>query len=150
MRIIPDIPPKLFTLSAIAVGYILIDDTTANEQNALGNWLMLTAQVLCTNAYYKQVQAERGITNQKTGTNYQSNSYSVNNENCYNSNINSSNNNANNYSEFMNGNNKNNINANSDNDNVNNSDTNINETIAMIKKMINAMREEINNLENNN
>lgn len=148
MRIIPDIPPKLFTLSAIAVGYILIDDTTANEQNALGNWLMLTAQVLCTNAYYKQVQAERGITNQKTGTNYQSNSYSVNNENYYNSN--SNNNNANNYSEFMNRNNKNNINTNSDNDNVNNSDTNINETIAMIKKMINAMREEINNLENNN
>lgn len=59
MRIIPDIPPKLFTLSAIAVGYLLIDDTTANEQNALGNWLMLVAQVLCTNAFYKQVQAER-------------------------------------------------------------------------------------------
>ena len=39
---------------------ILIDDLTANEQNALGNWLMLTAQVLCTNAFYKQVQAERG------------------------------------------------------------------------------------------
>lgn len=59
MRIIPDVPPKLFTLSAIAVGYLLIDDTTANEQNALGNWLMLVAQVLCTNAFYKQVQAER-------------------------------------------------------------------------------------------
>lgn len=60
MRIIPDIPPKAFTFSAIVVGYLLIDDTTANEQNALGNWLMLTAQVLCTNAFYKQVQIERG------------------------------------------------------------------------------------------
>ncbi len=59
MRIIPDIPPKAFTLSAIVIGYLLIDDTTANEQNALGNWLMLVAQVLCTNAFYKQVQAER-------------------------------------------------------------------------------------------
>lgn len=59
MRIIPDIPPKLFTLSAVAVGYLLIDDTTANEQNALGNWLMLVAQILCTNAFYKQVEAER-------------------------------------------------------------------------------------------
>src|SRR5574344_1877343 len=59
MNLIPDIPPILFTLSAIAVGYILIDDLTANEQNALGNWLMLTAQVLCTNAFYKQVQNER-------------------------------------------------------------------------------------------
>lgn len=61
MRLIPNIPPKLFSLSAVIVEYLLIDDTTANEQNALGNWLMLTAQVLCTNAFYKQVQQERGI-----------------------------------------------------------------------------------------
>ena len=59
MSIIPDIPPKIFSLSAVAVGYLLIDDLTANEQNALGNWLMLVAQVICTNAYYKQVEAER-------------------------------------------------------------------------------------------
>lgn len=59
MSIIPDVPPKLFSLSAVAVGYILIDDLTANEQNALGNWLMLVAQVLSTNAFYKQVQTER-------------------------------------------------------------------------------------------
>ena len=56
---LPNVPPKLFTLSAVALGYLLIDDLSANEQNALGNWLMLTAQVLCTNAYYKQVQTER-------------------------------------------------------------------------------------------
>lgn len=61
MNIIPDIPPKLFSFSAVAVGYLLIDDLTANEQNALGNWLMLVAQVICTNAYYKQVQQERGL-----------------------------------------------------------------------------------------
>ena len=60
MNLIPNIPPKLFSLSAVIVGYLLIDDLTANEQNALGNWLMLTAQVLCTNAFYKQVQQERG------------------------------------------------------------------------------------------
>ena len=59
MSIIPDVPPKLFSLSAVAVGYILIDDLTANEQNALSNWLMLVAQVLSTNAFYKQVQTER-------------------------------------------------------------------------------------------
>ena len=63
MRIIPDISPKTFTLSAVIIGYLLIDDTTANEQNALGNWLMLIAQVLCTNAFYKQVQAERSGVN---------------------------------------------------------------------------------------
>lgn len=60
MRLIPDVSPKAFSFSAVVVGYLLIDDLTANEQNALGNWLMLTAQVLCTNAYYKQVQQERG------------------------------------------------------------------------------------------
>ena len=56
MSLIPNVPPKIFTLSAVALGYLLIDDNTANEQNALGNWLMLTAQVLCTNAAYKQFQ----------------------------------------------------------------------------------------------
>lgn len=56
---IPNIPPKMFTLSAVTIGYLLIDDLTSNEQNALGNWLMLIAQVLCTNAFYKQVQTER-------------------------------------------------------------------------------------------
>ena len=59
MSLIPDVSPKAFSASAVIVGYLLIDDLTANEQNALGNWLMLTAQVLCTNALYKQVQAER-------------------------------------------------------------------------------------------
>ena len=58
---LPNIPPKLFTLSAVAVGYILLDDATAKEQNALGNWLMLVAQLLCTNAFYRQVREERGL-----------------------------------------------------------------------------------------
>lgn len=70
MTKLPDVPPKIFSLSAVAVGYLLLDDLTANEQNALGNWLMLTAQVLCTNAFYKQVQAERqninGMSNEDT------------------------------------------------------------------------------------
>ncbi len=66
MNFIPNVEPKIFSLSAIAVGYLLIDDLTANEQNALGNWLMLTAQVLCTNAFYKQVMQERGQDTSKT------------------------------------------------------------------------------------
>lgn len=66
MNLIPNIPPKLFSLSAVAVGYLLIDDTTANEQNALGNWLMLVAQILCTNAFYKQVMQERSLNNTKS------------------------------------------------------------------------------------
>lgn len=68
MRLIPDVPPKLFSFSAVAIGYLLIDDLTANEQNALGNWLMLVAQVLCTNAFYKQVQQERYGTSTQNNT----------------------------------------------------------------------------------
>lgn len=67
MSKLPNVPPKLFSLSAVAIGYILIDDLSANEQNALGNWLMLVAQVLCTNAYYKQVQTEKNrMSNEET------------------------------------------------------------------------------------
>ncbi len=66
MSLIPDVPPKLFTLSAVAIGYLLIDNNTANEQNALGNWLMLVAQVLCTNAYFLQVQEERNDSSSDT------------------------------------------------------------------------------------
>ena len=63
MNLIPNIPPKAFSFSAVIVGYLLIDDMTANEQNALGNWLMLVAQVISTNAFYKQVMSERGMDN---------------------------------------------------------------------------------------
>lgn len=59
MNVIPNVPAKVFSGSAVVVGYLLIEDLTANEQNALGNWLMLAAQVLCTNAFYQQVQQER-------------------------------------------------------------------------------------------
>lgn len=58
---LPNIPPKLFSLSAVVVGYILIDDATSNEQNAMGNWLILVAQVLSTNAFYRAVMQERGL-----------------------------------------------------------------------------------------
>ncbi len=66
MKYIPDVPPEIFTLSAVAVGYLLLDDSTAIEQNTLGNWLMLVAQVLCTNGYYKALLAERGESNDET------------------------------------------------------------------------------------
>ena len=66
MQYLPkNIPPKIFTASAVVVAYILMDDTSANEQNALGNWLMLAAQVLCTNAAYKQFQ--QGFTSSQSG-----------------------------------------------------------------------------------
>lgn len=67
-KYIPDVSAKTFTISAMVIGYLLIDDTTAEEQNALGNWLMLVAQVLCTNAFYQQLQKSK-IKNQTSPTN---------------------------------------------------------------------------------
>lgn len=73
---LPNISPKLFSLSAVAIGYLLIDDMTANEQNALGNWLMLVAQVLSTNAYYKALMQERGLDSDNLTETGRNNSYS--------------------------------------------------------------------------
>ncbi len=69
MSFIPNVPPKIFTLSATVIGFILIDDTTAEEQNALGNWLMLVAQVLCTNGFYKQLQNVKNNNHQQMPSN---------------------------------------------------------------------------------
>ena len=69
MNLIPNIPPKAFSFSAVIVGYLLIDDMTANEQNAVGNWIMLIAQTLCTNGSYtfnkewkSHIEDDNGIT----------------------------------------------------------------------------------------
>lgn len=61
MSQIPDIPPKIFTLSATAIGYLLLDDLTSTQQNAVGNWFMLIGQILCTNGSY-QFHKEQGPT----------------------------------------------------------------------------------------
>ncbi len=103
---LPNIPPKLFSASAVIVGYILIDDMTANEQNALGNWLMLVAQVLSTNAFYRAVMQERGLEPRESTESGKNNSYTFGN-------------NSNNEEE---------------------------DTITMLRKMINALEQEITEL----
>ena len=111
-----NIPPKLFSISAVAIGYLLIDDTTANEQNALGNWLMLVAQVLSTNAFYRALMQERGLEPRESTESGKNNSYSFgNNSNYFN----------------------NNFNGKTD------SQTEYNETIIMLEKMIRALEKEI-------
>lgn len=75
MNLLPNISPKLFTLSATTIGFILLDDLTANEQNALGNWLMLVAQVLCTNGFYRQVIEERNQNKQSNNKNSEDPTY---------------------------------------------------------------------------
>lgn len=113
---LPNIPPKLFSISAVAIGYLLIDDTTANEQNALGNWLMLVAQVLSTNAFYRALMQERGLEPRESTESGKNNSYSFgNNSNYFN----------------------NNFNGKTD------SQTEYNETIIMLEKMIRTLEKEI-------
>lgn len=111
---LPNVPPKLFSISAVAIGYLLIDDSTANEQNALGNWLMLVAQVLSTNAFYRALMQERGLEPRESTESGKNNSYSFNNHSNY------FNNNGN-----------------------NNSQNECNETIIMLEKMIRALQKEI-------
>lgn len=117
MSYIPNIPPKLFTASAVVIGYLLIDDTTANEQNALGNWLMLVAQVLCTNAFFLQVQQER--------------SGNPSSNNIRSSTINNYNNGHNQTNNFNNNNEK---------------EMSTEQTIIMMQKMIKALETEIENI----
>lgn len=50
---------NIYTLSAVAVGYILLDESTPAEQNSLGNWFMLVGQFLETNASRLQVLNNR-------------------------------------------------------------------------------------------
>lgn len=116
---LPNIPPKLFSLSAVVVGYILIDDMTANEQNAVGNWLMLVAQVLSTNAFYRSVMQERGLEpvgSTETGRN---NAYTF---------------------SGTNGQSAGNVNTNNNDDE---------QTLIMLEKMVKAMQVEIDNIKEN-
>jgi len=49
----PNINPRLATLSAFIVGFILIDDFTGDEQRAIGNWAITVGQTLLMNATYQ-------------------------------------------------------------------------------------------------
>lgn len=42
----PNIDPKLATISAVIIGLALMDNFSAAEQNAIGNWFMTIGQVL--------------------------------------------------------------------------------------------------------
>ena len=43
---------SLYTIAAFLLGMLLTENLTSTEQNALGNWLMLVAQTLCSNGSY--------------------------------------------------------------------------------------------------
>lgn len=82
MNLVPNIPANAYTLSAVVIGFLLIDDATPAEQSSLGNWLALVAQILRTNATQQQVLNNRN--NQST----EFNSHIVNDNNLDNNNSN--------------------------------------------------------------
>lgn len=61
-----DLPPRTLTLIGFLIGFTLIDDLTAAQQNSLGNFFMLIGQTLETssgqqavlNAKQSQAQTE--------------------------------------------------------------------------------------------
>lgn len=55
----PSINPTTYNLIAIAIGITLVGDLSANEQNSLGNWLLLVGQYLATNAAQQQLIESR-------------------------------------------------------------------------------------------
>lgn len=113
-------------MSAVVVGYILIDDMTANEQNAVSNWLMLVAQVLATNAFYRAVMQERGLEPRESTETGRNNADTFANS-----------------SSGQTGGDDNNRNSTQNNESGNE------ETLAMLEKMVRAMQTEIDNIKRN-
>lgn len=55
----PSLDPQIYTLSAVVIGLALINNFTANEQNAIGNWFLTIGQTMANNAAWQQVLEER-------------------------------------------------------------------------------------------
>lgn len=55
----PNLDPKIYNISAVIIGFALIDDFTAAEQNAIGNWFITIGQILENNSAWQQVIESR-------------------------------------------------------------------------------------------
>ena len=64
----PNIDPQSFSLLAIAVGAACVGDLNVNEQNSVGNWLVLVGQYVLTHAAQQQL-IEARIENFNINTN---------------------------------------------------------------------------------
>lgn len=62
-RFPPNYDPRIYTLSAVIIGLALIDNFTASEQNAIGNWFITVGQTLENNSAWQQVIEERVVGN---------------------------------------------------------------------------------------
>ncbi len=55
----PNTNPHTFSLIAVAVGFACVRDYNANEQNSIGNWLILVGQYILTHAAQQQLIESR-------------------------------------------------------------------------------------------
>ena len=51
----PSTNPHLFSMLAVTVGFACVGDYNANEQNSIGNWLILVGQYILTHAAQQQL-----------------------------------------------------------------------------------------------
>lgn len=55
----PNFNPGLYSLSAVAIGEILVSDFNIYEQNSIGNWLILIGQYMLTYSAQQQLIESR-------------------------------------------------------------------------------------------
>lgn len=51
----PNTNPHLYAMLAVTVGFACVGDYNANEQNSIGNWLILVGQYILTHAAEQQL-----------------------------------------------------------------------------------------------
>ncbi len=62
----PNTNPHIFSLIAVAVGYACVGNYTTNEQNSIGNWIILVGQYILTHAAQQQlIEGRRPNTNKE-------------------------------------------------------------------------------------
>ena len=66
----PNTDPHLFSILAVSVGFACVGDYNANEQNSIGNWLILVGQYILTHAAQQQL-IEARLANNNLNTNSQ-------------------------------------------------------------------------------
>lgn len=68
---------KTYTLAALIIGYILIEELSVDDQNAVGNWLMTIGQILDGNAAIAQAIQNKIDANTSNNNNSSNNNNDV-------------------------------------------------------------------------
>lgn len=55
----PNLDPKIYNLSAMVIGFSLIGNFSAAEQNAIGNWFITLGQILENNSAWQGLVEDR-------------------------------------------------------------------------------------------